>query len=336
MTKKTVLLIVFLFSIQVFSQDKREIEYIINYAKLAVTEMQLYKIPASITLSQGMLETGGGQSRLAEQANNHFGIKCKVEWTGEKIYHDDDALGECFRKYPKVDDSYRDHSKFLAERPYYKNLFTLPITDYKSWAYGLKKAGYATNPNYAGILINKIEKYNLFQFDGVTPEEVDQKLATLFPNHIIKKEEISLPIVDSVLTNKLQQIIPTQTEAIEIIEPKKPINPYSRVKIHESGLNYIVVEKGETIASLSKLYKINKNKLLVYNDLINPILLQEGQMLFFSKKKLSGIFPDYVVQKDDTMYAISQKMGIRLGNLYRLNKMKYGEEPQMYRVLELQ
>src|SRR5690606_15881171 len=145
----------FLFT-QINAQDSRDIDYIRKYAKLAVEEMELYKIPASITLSQGILETGGGQSRLADVANNHFGIKCKKEWTGKKIEHTDDAPNECFRVYNSVQESYRDHSKFLAERPYYKNLFHLKIDDYKAWAHGLKKAGYATNPQYANILIARI------------------------------------------------------------------------------------------------------------------------------------------------------------------------------------
>lgn len=328
MTKKIFLIVGFLLSLEVFSQDPREINYILSYAKLAVTEMQLYKIPASITLSQGMLETGGGQSRLAEKANNHFGIKCKAEWTGEKIYHDDDALGECFRKYAKVDDSFRDHSKFLAERPYYKNLFYLPLTDYKAWAHGLKKAGYATNPKYASILISKIEKYNLSQFDYLKPEEVDKKLIELFPTHM----QNNFPIkIDSTVISKKTETISLQKE-VSIM----PNHRFTRIKTHENGMDYIIVEKGETIASLSKLYEIDKKKLLIYNDLINPILLQEGQMLFFSKKKDKAILPDYVVQKGDTMYAVSQKMGIRIRNLYKMNRMKYGEEPQEFRVLDLQ
>jgi LysM repeat protein len=328
--------IIFCVNFLFFAQDPREINYILNYAKLAVTEMQLYKIPASITLSQGMLETGGGQSRLAEKANNHFGIKCKAEWTGEKIYHDDDALGECFRKYPSVDDSFRDHSKFLAERPYYKNLFNLALVDYKAWANGLKKAGYATNPNYAGILINKIEKYNLAHFDTLTPEKVDQKLMELYPNN--SSNIIPKPIPVEVIDSKESILINEKTKVIsEQIESQLHQNHrFARIKNHENGVNYIIVEKGETIDSIAKLYVIDRKKLLFYNDLINPILIEEGQLLFFDKKKTKGMVPDYVVQKGDTMYLISQKMGISIHCLYKMNGMKYGEEPQLNRVLDLQ
>src|SRR5690606_24643644 len=156
----TLAIFIFAFSI---AQESVHIDYIRAHARLAVEEMHKYKIPASIKLSQGILETGGGQSRLAEIANNHFGIKCKSEkeWSGPTITHHDDLPNECFRKYENVQESYRDHSKFLAERPYYKSLFTLDMQDYKAWAHGLRKAGYATNPRYGNILIANIEKYKL-------------------------------------------------------------------------------------------------------------------------------------------------------------------------------
>ncbi|MDR2122319.1 MAG: glucosaminidase domain-containing protein [Flavobacteriaceae bacterium] len=161
---------------------KKDELYIRTYAKIAVEEMELYKIPASIILAQGILETGNGQSDLAQYGNNHFGIKCKNEWTGDKMYHDDDLKGECFRKYPSARASYRDHSLFLAKRPYYKKLFLLDSKDYTGWAHGLKQAGYATHPKYAHILINLIEKYNLDQFDYVSSDQVEVKLAKLYPN----------------------------------------------------------------------------------------------------------------------------------------------------------
>ena len=140
-------------------------EYIAQYKDVAIKKMREYKIPASITLAQGILESGSGNSRLARKANNHFGIKCHKEWHGKKFYMDDDEKHECFRKYPKAADSYRDHSKFLTQRGRYTFLFQYDITDYKKWAYGLKKAGYATNPKYPRLLIKIIEKYHLDQCD---------------------------------------------------------------------------------------------------------------------------------------------------------------------------
>jgi len=141
-------------------------EYVSVYEKIAIQQMNQFKIPASITIAQGILESGSGNSTLAKKANNHFGIKCHTDWKGEKIYMDDDTKNECFRSYSKVEDSYIDHSLFLNTRKRYESLFTLSITDYKSWAVGLKSAGYATNPKYAEQLIQLIEELELFKLDG--------------------------------------------------------------------------------------------------------------------------------------------------------------------------
>ena len=140
--------------------------YIKQYAPMAIEQMQKYKIPASITLAQGLLESGAGRSELALKSNNHFGIKCHDSWRGKKTYHDDDAKGECFRVYKSVADSYEDHSQFLSGRTRYASLFKLQITDYKAWARGLKKAGYATDPSYANRLISIIEDYELYKYDS--------------------------------------------------------------------------------------------------------------------------------------------------------------------------
>ena len=157
----------------IFCQNKTDI-YIEKYSYLAIKEMKEFRIPASITLAQGILESGNGESRLAKEGYNHFGIKCH-DWEGEEIYADDDEENECFRKYEKVEDSYRDHSLFLSKRGRYSFLFELDITDYKAWAIGLKKAGYATSPNYAEKLISLIERYNLQMFDIKTKQNRDKQ-----------------------------------------------------------------------------------------------------------------------------------------------------------------
>ena len=154
--------------------NKYTLQYIKKYAPLAVLEMHKYDIPASITLAQGILESGNGRSRLASKSNNHFGIKCHVGWKGAKVYHDDDEKGECFRKYKYVETSYKDHSEFLSGRRRYASLFKLRKSDYKGWAKGLKKAGYATNPNYPTLLIDLIERYELYTYDKV--EQSDKQL----------------------------------------------------------------------------------------------------------------------------------------------------------------
>jgi len=147
--------------------------YIAKYKSIAIREMKIYKIPASITLAQGMIESGCGKSKLAINTMNHFGIKCQNDWPGDTYLYDDDEKNECFRKYNSVDESYRDHSLFLTTRSRYAALFTLPLNDYKGWAYGLKKAGYATNPDYANILIRLIETNKLYLFDDslLSPED---------------------------------------------------------------------------------------------------------------------------------------------------------------------
>tara|TARA_B110000090_G_scaffold10602_1_gene10807 strand:- start:837 stop:1673 length:837 start_codon:yes stop_codon:yes gene_type:complete len=154
------------------SLNKHTLQYIKKYAPLAVLEMHKYDIPASITLAQGILESGNGRSQLASKSNNHFGIKCHVGWKGQKVYHDDDEKGECFRKYKFVETSYKDHSEFLSGRRRYANLFKLRKLDYKGWAKGLKKAGYATDKKYPKKIIKIIETYNLYEFDKFTKKDL--------------------------------------------------------------------------------------------------------------------------------------------------------------------
>jgi len=344
MIKRLALLTLLLFSIQNLAQDSRDIEYIRTYAKLAVEEMHLYKIPASITLSQGILETGGGQSRLAEIANNHFGIKCKKEWTGEIITHTDDAPNECFRKYGSVQESYRDHSKFLAERPFYKDLFKLDIHDYKAWAHGLKKAGYATNPKYAGILISRIEKYKLNEFDRLHPDEVESKLVEMFGPSDTK---LLTGITDATETagELITAVIPTPAaivieEAMEqpgktIEVAKREENPMMRIRRHANGVQYIIAYEGETISKLANLYEMNPKKLASYNELPENGKLTQGQYVFLDKKKNKGTEKYYKVQEGDNMYLISQKTGIKIGKLYSLNRMEMGQQPRTGTVLNL-
>lgn len=254
----------------------REYEaYIKQYRDIAVEEMKKYRIPASITLAQGLLESGAGQSSLARKSNNHFGIKCGSDWRGKTVRHDDDARRECFRAYKHPKDSYEDHSKFLANRPRYASLFKLKITDYKGWAKGLKKAGYATNPRYAQQLIDIIELYDLHKYD----QKGGLKWMKDHPN-------------------------PHQTYLA-------------------NGLVYIVVRAGDSWKSISKELGISQRKLRKYNDLYKGYALQAGDILYLEKKKRKAS-KDYIVhvlRSGESMYSISQKYGIRLDRLYKLNKM---------------
>ncbi|MFA9290686.1 MAG: glucosaminidase domain-containing protein [Solirubrobacteraceae bacterium] len=327
MKLKLLLIFTIFFHSLIFSQDEKEINYIIKHAGLAIQEMNLYKIPASIKLAQGIIETGGGQSRLAEKANNHFGIKCKAEWKGESIYHDDDALGECFRKYQSVEASYRDHSKFLAERPYYKSLFTLPILDYKAWSVGLKTSGYATNPNYSQMLITKIKTYKLYEFDLPLNTSLEDKHAELYPQYsnslVAKIEDKNQPIV--MPQDDFQKTTPTNNK----------LDPNKRILNHENGLKYVILQKRETITKVGTTFQIPEKDLLYYNDLIFPSLAKEEQFIFLEKKKNTGFNSTYTVQKGDTMYGISQKLGMDIYYLYHFNSMKHTQEPVENQVLAL-
>lgn len=326
---KIILTILTLFSILSYTQDsKKDENYIRKFAKIAVEEMKEYKIPASITLGQGLLETAFGQSELAQNANNHFGIKCKKEWTGETYRYTDDAYMECFRKYPDAKDSYRDHSLFLTTRKHYSPLFSLSLTDYKGWAYGLKKAGYATNPKYPQILIGRIEKYKLYEFDKLSAEEVEAKLDDLYPDTKIIKNVV-----------KPKEIIKEKpTHKPIIIEEKEVIveTPNQRIKNHSNkNLRYIVIKKDETLQEISNLYGISINTLKKYNDIEDANLIYEKQYLFLEPKKNKGKLKYHKVKEGETMYSIAQKEGIKLEKLYKRNRMEFSDTLKVGEVLNL-
>ena len=263
------------FSLQAQTRSRQYEEYIKKYRELAVEEMKKYHIPASITHAQGLLESGAGQSTLARKSNNHFGIKCGSDWRGKTVSHDDDARGECFRAYKHPKQSYEDHSKFLVGRPRYASLFKLKITDYKGWARGLKKAGYATNPRYAEQLIGIIELYDLYKYD-------------------------------------------TKGGLKWMKENPNPHQPYIA-----NGLVYVVVRSGDSWKGISKEFDISQKKLRKYNDLYKGYALQVGDILYLEEKnkRASKEHIVHVLRAGESMHSISQKYGIRLKNLYKLNKM---------------
>ena len=288
--KLLLILIISCLTLQAQTRNKQYEDYIKKYRELAVEEMKKYHIPASITLAQGLLESGAGQSMLARKSNNHFGIKCGGDWNGKTVSHDDDARGECFRAYKHPKDSYEDHSKFLAGRPRYASLFKLKITDYKGWARGLKKAGYATNPRYADQLIGIIELYELYKYDE---------------------------------KNYLKWI-------------KKNPNPHQTYIAND--LLYIIVRAGDSWKSISKEFNISQKKLRKYNDLYKGYALQVGDILYLEKKnrKADKAHIVHVLRAGESMYSISQKYGIRLKNLYKLNKMdEEAPAPEVGTILRL-
>lgn len=272
-------------------------EYIKRYQGLAVSQMEKFGVPASIILAQGLLESGSGNSTLAVKANNHFGIKCHKTWTGPRIYHDDDARGECFRKYRTPEKSYQDHSEFLRGARRYAFLFDLNPTDYKGWAYGLKKAGYATDPQYPKKLIRIIEEHKLYALDSGV--------------------EISIES-------------PTKGMGEEIDPENFSIDIFNQRKLYmKNRIKYIVVQSGDTYENLTRDLELMPWQLANYNEIERGAKLKEGQELFIQPKRRKAEINHqlHIAEEGETMYDISQMYGVRLKWLYRRNRLEQGDEP---------
>lgn len=269
------------------------VRYIDQYSSIAVKHQAKYGIPASITLAQGILESGAGQSELARKSNNHFGIKCHSDWRGGRAYHDDDFRGECFRKYKRVEDSYDDHALFLTGRPRYANLFALNVKDYKGWARGLQKSGYATDKAYANKLIKMIEDYELYKFDSAKRGKKPQS------------------------------------------SPSKVISKRTVYKTH--GLIYVYAKENDSFDDIANDMDFKPKELQKYNEVPRDFPLQMGDIVYLQMKKKKADKPNYdhVVQIGESMHSISQAYGIRLKNLYKLNKKKDDYIPEEGDVLKL-
>lgn len=275
--------------------------YIDQYKDLAIEQMLKYNIPASITLSQGLLESGAGRSWLTKSSNNHFGIKCHG-WTGRRVFHDDDERGECFRAYDNPRQSFEDHSRFLATQSRYARLFNYARTDYKSWARGLKQCGYATNPQYASKLIQIIELYNLNLYDK----------AKKFDQFMVKHS----------------------TE-----DGVAPDGNFHVIKAYNKNY-YVIARKGDSFQSLSKELCIGKRKLAKYNERSYKEELAAGDVIYLKKKRKKATKEyknrPHIVQNCESMYLISQKYGIRLSSLYKKNhlspdyQIKVGDKLRVY------
>jgi hypothetical protein len=264
--KLSVLLSLLLLYKNSFAQEEAVIiNYINTYKELAIAEMQRTGIPASIKLAQGIHETSAGTSVLVQKSNNHFGLKCKAEWTGMTVSHTDDAPNECFRKYPGPVDSYKDQSDYLKNSPRYAQLFTLEPTDYKGWAYGLKKAGYATNPKYSQVLIKLIEDYHLQDYTLIALGKMKPQDNFLAKNE--KQQEIILPdekpvimppeqevIVKAKKENKPEVKTQAPVQAAEIKTEQQPDYPAGEFKINETKVVYI--KKGTSFLSIAEKYNI--------------------------------------------------------------------------------
>ena len=295
-----------------FSQSQKisRDAYILKYKELATKQMKEYGIPASIILAQGCLESDNGNSRLATQANNHFGIKCQQVWTGEKIYHDDDAPQECFRKYPSAVDSYEDHSLFLRYRDRYSFLFDLPPTDYKAWAAGLKKAGYATNPQYAELLIRIIEENQLYQYDTNVEVEI------IPPSRM----EIDIIVEKPLITTNIPNRVNLENYTFEL----------ERQEFKRNDVRFIKARSNDTYTNIAREYNIDLKKLLTYNDLTNTTALLREQVVFLGakKKRADNKHPVHIAEAGEKLYDISQRYAVQLKSLCRYNNMNAHETLQ--------
>lgn len=267
------------------AQNTRYEQYIAQYKDCAIEQMLKWKIPASITMAQGLLESGAGQSTLATQGNNHFGIKCHG-WKGRTIYRDDDAANECFRAYDSAFDSYEDHSRFLSSGQRYKSLFKLKLTDYKGWANGLKAAGYATNPRYAQSLITIIENYNLDKLDR----------AKSYDKFMVKRNR----------------------------DQRDDGQPLHLIYVYNKNY-YLYARKGDTFRSIGDEINISYKKIARYNERDKNDTLEEGEIVWLKKKQkkapkeFKGL--SHVVMAGESMYSIAQRYGIRLESLYKMNRL---------------
>ena len=316
--KRFFLLLLIMYCGTAFSQytEKDVYAYIDSYKELAIQKMYQYKIPASITLAQGIFESACGKSKLAISGNNHFGIKCHKEWIGDTLLIDDDSLGECFRKYPKVEDSYTDHSLFLTSRSRYSDLFTLDIMDYKAWARGLKAAGYATNPQYAERLITLIEKYNIAKQDTIYLQRIE---SGDFKNNMAEnKVEIAEKPVFSSKQPSEKSIYFTAKEGEFPVEQY----PFTERKVYVNNQNYFIIAKsGDTYVTIAKDVQDSEKNIRKYNDAKNGIQPREGEVIYIESKSKSNPAQKHSVVKGETLRYISQKYAVQLHYLYKYNNL---------------
>jgi LysM repeat protein len=300
------LLLYIAFTTATFAQMSRQ-EYIQRWQLLAIEEMNRSGIPASITMAQGCLESGNGNSELSKKSNNHFGIKCKKGWAGKKVYYDDDHKNECFRKYNTVEQSYADHTNFLLSNPRYASLFELKPTDYKGWAKGLKKAGYATAHDYDDRLIRIIEENKLYRLD----KKISYEEVTKFEQQSVGR---------SGLSNSLT------------------INPYNAHKVEQfNKLKAIIVKPGDTYEMLAQEFNMNDWELYKFNDQRAGYRPVPNEVVYIQPKKNKASRKNLThrVVQGENMHYISQMYGVKLKPLYKRNGMKAGQQPKAGQLIYL-
>jgi Mannosyl-glycoprotein endo-beta-N-acetylglucosaminidase/LysM domain len=285
--------------------------YVNTYKSLAMAEMQRSGVPAAITLAQGLHETEAGTSDLVKSSNNHFGIKCREDWKGEVVYHDDDRRGECFRSYATAADSYRDHSDFLRLSSRYAALFTLDPADYEGWAYGLKKAGYATNIRYSQILIKLVKEYNLQQYTLIAmgkmaaADEVVLTIPGLTPASEPRAKNASE--------------VTQGTDSAKVAVQPEVSYPEGEFTINRTKVVYAAA--GVSMLSIAGRYDIPLGRLLDFNDMREEDVLVRGQLIFLQRKRRTGSIAYHVVREGEDLYSIAQAEGVRLQDLMEMNQL---------------
>ncbi|MDG5798972.1 glucosaminidase domain-containing protein [Marinilabiliaceae bacterium ANBcel2] len=280
-------------------------EYIETYKAWAVNDMQRTGIPASIKLAQGILESGSGNSHLAKNAKNHFGIKCHRDWEGARTYHHDDARNECFRKYDNPLSSFEDHSEFLTGRDRYAGLFELATTDYKGWAHELSRAGYATNPSYARLLIKIIEDNELYKLDQDISETARRS------RRATQRHDASGDLI---------------------------IDPYERRPVsYNNGVKYIELLPGDNFKIIADMFDLREWELPEYNDLPRDADISKFRILYIERKRRNSHpdHPEHRMKEGETLFDVSQQYGVRLNRLYRYNDLQEGEEPDSGDIIKL-
>ncbi len=292
--------------------------YINQYKQVAINEMIRTGVPAAITLAQGILESNSGQCPLVQQSNNHFGIKCKSDWSGEVVYHDDDRKSECFRRYNTAEDSYRDHSDFLKNRPNYTFLFDINATDYADWAYGLKSAGYATNPSYAQSVITTIEKYDLEQYTDIALQQNNEITVASGPLNTQDKYAFESPA-------KINDV--KAASQVSNQQSDKAINyPDGVFQINQTNVLY--AKAGSSLFAIASKFAIPYKKLLGYNDLGNVDILNQSTLIYLEKKPKHGSRDYHVAMPNEDMHDIAQEEGVQLQSLLAYNNLQKNNQPK--------
>lgn len=295
------------------AQDDATIrQYIDNYKDLAILEMQRTGVPASIKLAQGIHETMAGTSDLVRRSNNHFGIKCKSNWTGESVSHDDDARGECFRKYSSSMDSYKDHSNFLKGSSRYAPLFNLDPLDYKEWAYGLKKAGYATNPRYPQVIIRLIEDYHLQDYSLIA-------LGKMAPADGEQFAKVSADV------NTPVAAVARNAEPVTVIEEEQPDYPSGEFRINDTKVIY--ARKGTSLLAIAQQYNIPLARIFEFNEMEKTESLEADQLIYLQRKRKTGDNEFHRVKPGETLQDIARKEAIRLEALLEYNYLAINNRP---------